>query len=193
MPNRPSFSFSITIALMAVSAIVSLVSNLGSTLDVLIPLLIASPGSGGLREVLAGEVWRLITPIFIHFGPLHLLFNMMWLWDLGNLVEFRRGRAFYLVFVVIVGVVANLAQYFMGPSPVFGGMSGVVYGLLGYVWIQGRFNRWFGYALHKHIVVMMLIWYVLCWTGLVGPIANWAHTARLMIGVSWGYVSRRHK
>lgn len=180
----------LTVGLIGVSVLVSIFSALGRSLNVLVPFLIATPGSHGLADVQAGEIWRLLTPIFIHFGVLHLLFNMLWLWDLGGLLERRRGTVFFGAFVVAVGVASNLAQYLVVGSPFFGGMSGVVYGLLGYIWMQGKYNPRFGYVLHQQIVVMMLIWYVLCWTGLLGPIANWAHTAGLAIGVVWGYLER---
>jgi rhomboid protease GlpG len=180
----------LTVALIAVSVVVSVASRLGSSPNVLAPFFIATPGSSGLDDVAAGELWRLLTPIFIHFGILHLVFNMMWLWDLGGLLEGRRGTAYFGAFVVLVSVASNLAQYLVVGSPYFGGMSGVVYGLLGYIWMQGKYNPRFGYYLHKQVVTMMLIWYVLCWTGLLGPIANWAHTAGLAIGVAWGFLER---
>jgi GlpG protein len=178
----------LTIALIALSVVASLPSLMGG--GGLAPLLIATPGSPGFEEILSGQVWRLITPIFVHFGILHLLFNMMWLWDLGRTVELIRGRVFFGVFVLVSGVISNVAQFAITGSPGFGGMSGVVYALLGYVWMQGRFNPSLGIALHPQTVVMMLVWYVLCWTGLMGPIANWAHTAGLLIGVVWGALQR---
>lgn len=185
------FRLSITIALIAISVIVFVVSNMGNSRSVLRDFLIASHGGSGFEEIFSGQVWRLITPIFVHFGILHIVFNMLWLWDLGNLIETRKGEGFFAGFVLIVGIVSNLVQYIVTGSPYFGGMSGVVYGLLGYVWMQGRYNARFGYELHQQTVVMMLIWYVLGWTGLLGPIANWAHTGGLALGVAWGYFARK--
>lgn len=97
----------LTVALMAVSVILSLAAGLGSSLQVYAPFLIDLPGSGGLES---GEYWRLLTPIFIHFGVLHLLFNMLWLWDLGGAVESRRGLWYFAGFVVVSGIGGNLVD-----------------------------------------------------------------------------------
>lgn len=180
---------SVSVALIAISAAVALLSDLGSNSEALAPLFISNPASEGLQDVMAGQVWRLATPIFIHFGLAHLVFNMMWVWDLGKLIESKNGAGFYVGFVVAVGILSNLAQYWMTGSPYFGGMSGVVYGLFGYIWIRGRVDRRFGVEIHKTTVITMLAWFVLCWTGLLGPIANWAHTGGLVLGAAWGYLS----
>lgn len=179
-----------TIALIGISVAVTLMSRFGASHDMLAPFLIAESYGTGLSAVASGQVWRLITPIFIHFSFIHILFNMMWLWDLGKLVEMRRGTLFLAAFVLIDGVASNLAQYLLTGAPVFGGMSGVVYGLLGFVWMQGRYNPQFGYELTKPTVFMMLAWFVLCWAGVLGSIANWAHTAGLLIGIILGFCSR---
>jgi membrane associated rhomboid family serine protease len=178
----------LTVVLIALSVVASIPILTGGG-NAVVPLLIATPGTATLAEVAHGEAWRLVTPIFIHFGVLHILFNMMWLWDLGGAIERRSGPAFLGAFVAVTGIASNLAQYLLTGSPLFGGMSGVVYGLLGYFWMQGKFNPYFGLALHQSTVIMMLGWYVLCWTGLLGPIANWAHTAGLVIGTVWGYAA----
>ena len=181
----------VTIAFIALSVLASLTSALGSGVPT--PLLMNDPGAPFFASVAGGEVWRLVTPMFVHFSILHILFNMMWLWDLGRAIELRKGAFFLGLLVVATGTASNLAQYFITQSPLFGGMSGVVYALLGYFWIQGRINPNFGMALHQTTVIMMLVWYVVCWTGLVGPIANWAHTAGLLMGLAWGLLAGRSR
>jgi GlpG protein len=188
--RRPPFPV-VTVTLIGICVAVSLMSGLGANEAVLRPLLIAEPGYPMFAQIASGQLWRLVTPMFVHFGILHIIFNMMWLWDLGRALEYLKSRAFLVVFVLVSGVAANVAQYVITGQPVFGGMSGVVYALLGYVWIQGRYNPSFGFALHQSTVIMMLAWFVICWTGIVGPIANWAHTAGLVIGVAWGFIGHK--
>jgi GlpG protein len=145
-----------------------------------------------LPEVRHGEIWRLLTPIFIHFSALHIIFNMLWLRDLGSMIEGRQNSLHLFLLVVAIGVCSNLAQlYFEKPphSPIFGGMSGVVYGLLGYIWMRGKFDPGSGLFLHQSTVVMMLVWLFVCLFGLVGNIANGAHFAGLGLGMVWGYFS----
>ena len=138
-----------------------------------------------LNDVMSGQVWRLFTPMFMHFNIVHLAFNMLWLWSLGVIVERIQGSWMMLFVVLITAGLSNVAEFYAA-GPLFGGMSGVVYGLLGYIWMQGKFNPWFMRKIRKEIVVMMLVWFVVCWTGLAGNIANIAHTAGLLVGMGWG-------
>ncbi|MFZ6693204.1 rhomboid family intramembrane serine protease [Undibacterium sp. SXout20W] len=179
----------VSIAIIIICLAIAALSRLGASIDSLSPFFIASPGSMGLSDVMHGQLWRLVTPMFIHFGIMHLVFNLMWVWDLGRLIENKKGAGFYLVFVLSVGILSNLAQYFFTNPPYFGGMSGALYGMFGFIWIRGRYDATFADDLRKDTIVMMLGWFVLCWTGLLGPIANWAHTTGLIVGVSWAYLS----
>jgi GlpG protein len=177
----------LTLILIAISVVIALVSSFGRNTQMLLPFFISEYIGGGLREVFQGQVWRLITPIFIHFGVIHILFNMLWMFDLGGVIERMQGSRRLGVLVGITGVAGNVAQYWWS-GPDFGGMSGVIYGLLGYVWIQGRFNPRAGLILHQQIAIMMLAWFVLCWTGVIGSVANMAHTMGLVSGLILGWV-----
>jgi GlpG protein len=165
----------------------------------LVPDATASPaGQGGkvsaargLVEIRHGEFWRLFTPVLIHSKDgfwLHLLFNMIWLLDLGSLIEGRQstGRLGWLVVVIAIG--SNLFQYYLD-GPAFFGMSGVVYGLLGYVAVKGRLDPASGLVIHPQKVVLMMIWFFLCLLGAVPNVANGAHAAGLILGAALGGLS----
>ncbi len=140
-----------------------------------------------LPEIRDGQVWRLFTPAFLHFGIFHVVFNLMWTWELGRLIESRQGSLMMLVLFLISDLAANLAQYLVD-GPVFGGLSGVVYALFGYIWIQGLTNPRFGIRLNPPVVYLLLGWFVICWTGILEKlfdlgVANSAHTAGLISGI----------
>jgi GlpG protein len=183
----------LTLLLIAISILVTAWYHLGpdrSPLRVLfISSYVATRGGWwhGLVEVSQGQVWRLVTPIFLHFGILHILFNMLWLRDLGSMIEARRGTLLFGLFVLVVAVLSNLTQYALS-GPNFGGMSGVVYGLLGYAWMKSRYQATAGIRLHRSTVTMMIVWFFLCLSGLVGSIANGAHAGGLIAGIVWGYI-----
>ncbi len=197
----------VTAALIAVSVAVAVDTNFGNSNDERLQQLYIAPfqpvrqgwvKTDGLSPVLGGQVWRLVTPIFLHFGPMHLLFNMMWLYYLGGEIEARRGSLRFLALVLVIAVVSNLAQYALGGltreggefvwqfSGRFGGMSGVVFGLFGYVWMKMRFEPELGLAVSQQMFILTMIWFVFCFTGLAGPIANYAHAAGLAAGVAAG-------
>jgi GlpG protein len=138
-----------------------------------------------------GEYWRLFTPVLLHFGVLHLAFNMLWFWDLGRRIERVRGSATLLALLAITGVGGNIAQYVIDGSVMFGGMSGVIYGLLGYAWMWNRFSGAPGLALPRGVLAALLVWLVVCMSGFVeaigfGAIANAAHGAGLVLGMLLG-------
>jgi GlpG protein len=141
----------------------------------------------GLSAIEHGQVWRLVTPIFLHGGVLHLLFNMIWLRDLGALIESRRGTLFMAVLVIASAMLSNLAQYRMS-GPLFLGMSGVVYALFGFAWIKGKVDPNSGCVLHPQVVGLMLVWLVVCMIGIVGPVANTAHVVGMIVGMAFAAI-----
>jgi membrane associated rhomboid family serine protease len=79
-----------------------------------------------------GEWWRLITGGFLHFGPIHLLFNMMALWVIGRDVESALGRGRFLA-VYVVSLLGGSAAVMLltAPGANVAGASGAVFGLMG--------------------------------------------------------------
>lgn len=180
----------LTMVLILACVVVFVITSFGNDPGRVLSLFISEHPERGanLPEIRHWEIWRLLTPIFIHFSILHIFFNMLWLRDLGSMIEGRQSTLHLTALVVVIAVSSNLAQYY-AKGPVFGGMSGVVYGLFGYIWIRGRYDPASGLFLHRTTVTMMLIWLVLCFTGLVGPIANIVHVVGLIVGAAWGYLS----
>ena len=191
--NFLSRSGSMTKLLVFISVSVTLLTSFGENIEVTRHFLISdiTQYQGHLAEVANGEVWRLVTPIFLHFMVIHILFNMMWLWDLGGTVERIQSKGFLLFFVFSIGILSNLIQYYSN-GPAFGGMSGVVYGLLGYTWIRSL-NVRSGYQLPKSIIGLMLAWLVLGYTGLIGAIGNAAHLSGLMLGMAYGFAWNQYE
>lgn len=133
-------------------------------------------------EVLQGEVWRLVTPMFLHFDVLHLIFNMLWLGSLGTQVERRHGPVSFLVLVAMWSAFSNTCQLLLTGEPVFGGMSGVNFALFCYLWLRARYDPSSRFEISSSTVVLMLGWFFLCLTGWVGPVANGAHIGGLCVG-----------
>jgi GlpG protein len=186
-----------TLALIVISAIVAVLTRLGTNIEPVRFLFISErippPGTpwwAGLTEVRSGQIWRLITPIFFHGGILHILFNMLWLKDLGSVIERLQGTRTIALLVLGTAAFSNIAQYAVS-GPRFGGMSGVVFALLGYVWMKSRFDPWSGYYVAPSTVAFMIGWLVICFTGLVGPIANGAHVAGLVAGCAAGFAGAK--
>ncbi len=150
----------------------------------------ASQPEDGLQEIRQGQLWRLVTPIFLHYGLIHLGFNMFWLYYLGAQVEMRRGSWSFAGMILLMAVFSNLLQYFVG-GPNFLGISGVNYGLLGYIWMQKTFNPTSGYLVSDSTIVILLLFLVFGFVGafdkMVGGVANWAHLGGLIAGMALGY------
>ena len=188
----------LTFVLIAISVTVAVLSRLGDNHEPIKGLIITSctisggylTWNPGLPEIMHGQVWRLITPVFIHFGLLHIFFNMLWLRDLGSMIEGRQSSWLLAILVTAIAAGSNLGQFWFG-GPMFGGMSGVVYGLLGYIWMRGKFDPGSGLYLHPSTVTMMIIWFIACFTPIIPHVANAAHAVGLVMGLAWGYLSSR--
>ena len=165
------------------------------------PLVIETPfgdiplrGKSSLLAILkSGEVWRFVTPIFLHFSMLHIFFNMMWLKNLGTVIEFNRGTWRFVALILVLAIASNIGQYWWVMTYVprqlpgnFGGMSGVDFGLIGYLWMKGRTQPQQGLGIPRDQLVLAILWMLLCIGGAFGPIANAAHVFGFGTGMLLG-------
>lgn len=109
------------------------------------------------EKIREGEVWRLFTPVLLHGSILHILFNMIWVWILLPQIEARLPKWKIILLLLLTGVIPNLAQYFIS-GPYFLGFSGIVIGLVGFIWVRQKIAPWEGYPLRKVIVVFVLVY-----------------------------------
>ncbi len=188
---RDPMNIPVTLFLLGMSILVSVFVSIGELRSDLIPELTITAlrrldlfvfsFNKPLPEIWQGEVWRLITPIFLHWNWLHLVMNVIVSYQLSTLLEpFIRSLRFTFL-VLMLAVVSNLTQYYWS-GPNFGGMSGVAFGLFGYVWIRGHVFPASGMQLRRDVVYFFMGFLVLCFTGIFGPIANAAHLAGLLTG-----------
>ncbi|WP_044875013.1 rhomboid family intramembrane serine protease [Pseudomonas sp. LFM046] len=148
------------------------------------------PVADGLE---AGQWWRLVSPMLIHFGILHLAMNAMWFWELGRRIESRQGGLMLLALTLGFSLVSDVAQFFSSGPTLFGGLSGVLYGLLGHCWVFQRLAPCPAYRLPPGVMAMMLVWLLVCLSGLItalgfGAIANGAHVGGLVAGCATGLI-----
>ena len=133
-------------------------------------------------EWLAAEPWRLVGPAFFHFSWLHIVFNTMWWWQLGGAIENVMGKRTLLSLFFASAILSNLAQY-MVTGANFGGLSGVVYAVVGYVWWAGWLAPQVGLSLSKPIVGFLLFWLLLGFVNVLPVnVANAAHLLGLVSG-----------
>jgi membrane associated rhomboid family serine protease len=145
-------------------------------------------GDGGFaaRLVMEGftrEWWRIATPVLLHVGFIHLLGNLSWWSMLATQVERREGPLRLALLLALATVLPNAGQY-LASGGNFGGLSGVVYALIGYVALRTWRQPALGYAFGRWWQALALAWLPLCLTGWLGPIANTAHALGLGVGAA---------
>ncbi|MEX0962164.1 MAG: rhomboid family intramembrane serine protease [Simkaniaceae bacterium] len=99
-------------------------------------------------KIREGEIYRIFTPALLHGGLLHILFNMLWVFLLGRMMEERLSRFRFLFLMILMAIVSNTVQYLM-TGPFFLGYSGVVCGMAGFIWVRQKLAPWEGYPLEK--------------------------------------------
>ena len=156
-----------------------------------VPVELTSRG-GRLGEP-GNDWWRFITPTLLHFSWMHLVFNCLWIWEFGRRIERSLGSLNMLGLYLASAVFSNSVQFFISGPSIFGGMSGVVYALMGFIWAGNSLRKDWMEPLPPAVMGFMLLWLLVGLVGALevlgaGAIANGAHLGGLVIGVLLGGV-----
>tara|TARA_B100000941_G_scaffold1763_1_gene1101 strand:- start:44 stop:619 length:576 start_codon:yes stop_codon:yes gene_type:complete len=183
--------------------VIAFISNFGSLISVIEPLtytkiIISNQGYASLLDANKtfledNEWWRIITPIFIHFSFAHLAFNCLWIYILGEKIENTDGSLVFIILVTFSAILSNSLQYFWTESSLFGGLSGVIYGLIGFCMILEFESSYDRYQLPPGLYMFMLVWLIMGFVGILdlfgfGSVANFAHLGGLISGVIFAMI-----
>lgn len=179
----------VSCSLILACLFVALISSLGAQPQRVAILFYPVLDSAGLIPLLASldtplEFLRSLSPMLLHFGELHLAFNMMWLWYFGRQLEAVQPSWLYIVLILFCSFVGNTAQYLTSGYNNFGGMSGVVYGLVGYTWVVHSFMP------RSHLLInnKMFVVFVFALVAMEVVASSWIATAAHLGGLAGGLV-----
>lgn len=108
------------------------------------------------EKIRQGQIWRLFTPALLHADIFHLFFNMIWLIVLGKQIEQRLSPLRYLLFLLFLGIFSNTVQY-LASGPNFVGFSGILCGMLTFIWTRQKLAPWEGYQLNRMTYLFMIV------------------------------------
>lgn len=199
----------ITIALCVLCALISILagfddkveSNVEDTLKFVSLSDYETSEQDALANIREGEIWRLLTPIFLHGSVIHLALNLFMLFQLGRIVELIEGSWRYGLFVLLMALTANVLQALTPPGVDFlpkislgginfVGISGVVFGLFGFYWIKISRRPDLGPPINPANIALIGAYLVF---GFVAgdslQLANMSHLGGLVAGIVLGFLA----
>ena len=189
--------------MIVIAVVLSLLSNFGSLIAIIEPFTFTkisisnqgflSVSSAEQTYLIENQWWRLITPMFLHFSFAHLAFNCLWIYVLGEKIERVDGKLIFTLIIILTGVFSNLLQYFWTSSSLFGGLSGVIYGMLGYCLVMEMESNYDKYGLPPGLYLFMIAWLILGFLGILdlfgfGSVANFAHLGGMLSGLMFAMI-----
>ena len=193
----------IYIPIITLAALLSVISNFGSVISIIEPFTYTKINISNLGYISIStfnetffnqnQWWRLVTPMFLHFSLAHLAFNSLWIYILGQQIEKIDGKLIFLILVLFSSVLSNFLQFYWVSSNLFGGLSGVIYGLIGYCMVNEMDSPYQRYDIPPALYLFMIIWMLLGFLGLLdlfgfGSVANFAHLGGLVSGIAFAII-----
>ena len=195
----------IYIPIITLAALLSVISNFGSIISIIEPFTYTKINISNLGYISIStfnetffnqnQWWRLVTPMFLHFSIAHLAFNSLWIYILGQQIEKIDGKIIFITLVLFSSISSNFLQFYWVSSTLFGGLSGVIYGLIGYCMINEMDSPYQRYDIPPALYLFMIIWMLLGFLGLLdlfgfGSVANFAHLGGLVSGIAFAIICK---
>lgn len=141
--------FPITVLMMATLWLIFLAQQVGmvSHLDWLMDPALWSGEKLDLVSFWQNDIVRWWSPALIHLSLMHIVMNSFWWWVLAKEIEISDGHFALVLLTLVLALIAGYAQY-LAVGPYFAGLSGVTYGLMGWVW--GRQYRYRGFPMPRY-------------------------------------------
>jgi len=177
----------VTYALLAITVVVYGLQQLSTALTGYdLP---SALGAKYNAAILAGQVWRLITPVLLHGSILHIAFNMYALFTIGPGLEQYYGHWRYLLLYAIGGYTGNVLSFIVSPYASIGA-STAIFGLVSAEIVFIYRNRMlFGSRARNMLLNLGLVVVVNLALGLQPGIDNWGHLGGLIGGLIFGWVA----
>jgi rhomboid protease GluP len=181
--NRVSYP-TVTYTILGITLLIFILQMLTETL-----LGTDYPAMLGMKEnslIVQGQLWRLLTPVFLHGSILHVGFNMYALWIIGGRMERAYGHGKFIVLYFLSAYTGNVFSFLFQPSPSLGA-STAIFGLLaaeGVLLYQNRKLIHDARSMLQNIITIAVINLII---GMTGGIDNWGHLGGLLGGMAFGW------
>lgn len=140
-------------------------------------------GANNYTLVTSGEIWRLITHMFLHGSLIHIVLNMYSLYILGSQLETFIGKAKFIFVYIVSGIVGGLLSIALDPTTTSVGASGAIFGMLGaMLYFGNHYRTYLGNAIKQQIIPIIILNLIIGFQPNSG-IDNWAHIGGLVGGI----------
>ncbi|GAB4581375.1 MAG: rhomboid family intramembrane serine protease [Anaerolineales bacterium] len=134
-----------------------------------------------------GQLWRLFTPMLLHGGLIHILFNMYALRSLGPALEQHYGHSRFLALYLLAGFAGNVVSLALSPNPSLGASTSL-FGLFGAEGVFLYHNRaLFGERARAGLRQILTLAAINLFIGLSPGIDNWGHVGGLIGGALFAW------
>jgi rhomboid protease GluP len=190
VPTVPASAFPVTLAIVGLNVLVyAFMVFRGVSFNWPTPLDVLRFGGDTASFTFAGQWWRLVTSMFVHYGLLHIAMNMWCLWNLGRAAERLLGRSAYVLAYMVSGIFGSINSIYWHPRAVGAGASGAIFGLAGvlvsFVYLKKTpAHLQIGRSILSSLG--MFIIFNLAFGAAIPGISNAAHIGGLLMGLAVG-------